>query len=367
MLRFDGIASALCCLAVLGGCSDDAPSGPSNDGGGGEGGADEGGGAPMRMHAAGTLTWTLHFDAEAVQAGARDCSYGRSYDAVEDVSAPWLCPSCERTLRAGAAIAEAERACYDQVFSFAPAPVEWLGWQGDRFYRGKGDAMTEQGSVVVSDEQVSVSHQVTGLPAAIGGHVDFTLTGSLDLDWREGDARHGFVPPDSYACGWPKSDLHAYQGDYALSQGAVMPDGILKDVCDEPVRLHDFAGSYLVVVMSAFDCAPCQQMASEEHAFIDALAAQGIEVKVITLLAPSLADTLGPTPVTLLQSWTGLFGETSPVLADRGWGVSMFYPVLGLTMAYPSWMVVAPDLRVLGYGAGYDGYAEHEALIAADG
>lgn len=348
---------------VLTGCSDDAPPPEAGDGGGGQGGAEP---APTLVHAAGELTWTVRFDAEAMAAGASDCSYTRSYDAIEDASAPWLCPSCELILRAATTLPDAQRACYDQLVAPDPAPTEWLGLEGDRLWRSRGEALTEQGSAVRSDDTLTTSHEVFDVPAAIGGHADFTVAGSFALDGRDGDALHGFIPPESYACGWPKSGAADYQGDYALAVGATMPDAILRDACDEPVRLHDFAGSYLVVVMSAFDCMPCQQMASEEHAFIDALAAQGIDVKVITLLAPSLADTVGFMPRTLLESWTGLFGDTSPVLADRGWGVSMFFPVLTLSMAYPSWMVVAPDLRVLGFAPGYESYAEHEALIVAD-
>ena len=130
------------------------------------------------------------------------------------------------------------------------------------------------------------------------------------------------------------------------------------------MRLHDFAGSYLFVDMSAMDCPPCQQMASGEEAFVASLAGQGIDVHVITLLAPSLANPLGETTTTMLDQWINTYALQSPVLADRGWGLTMFLEAI-MDPGYPSWVLVAPDLTVIEFGSGFGGWSERQDSILA--
>jgi hypothetical protein len=141
-----------------------------------------------------------------------------------------------------------------------------------------------------------------------------------------------------------------------------VPDGIFKDACEETVRIHDFAGSYFFVDMSARDCPPCQQMAGGEAAFIETMKAQGIDVHVITLLAPSLGVPLGETTTTMLQQWIDGYELPSPVLADRGWGLTIFLQAIE-DPGYPSWVLVAPDLTVVDFGTGFAGWGERETAI----
>jgi len=135
------------------------------------------------------------------------------------------------------------------------------------------------------------------------------------------------------------------------------------------VRLHDFAGQYLVVDISAMDCPPCQSMAAAEPAFVADMAAEGIEVEVVTLLAPSLSDILGVITADELQDWTDSFSLTSPVLGDRGWGLYVIGDAVGeASFGYPSWAVVTPELEVIELGVGFSDFEPmKDAIRAHDG
>lgn len=331
-------------------------------GGGGEGGAEP---APTLQTIAGDVTWTVTFDEDAKANGATDCSYTRHYEGIQDDSARWLCPGCERMFRVSVTVTAGLEDCYPQVSQAAPAALEWIGHGDGVYFRGFGGPMSDQGSATVTATSIQAANQVPSVDVPTGGTLAFDVAGELALTEVDGDPLHGFAPPDVYACGWPRSDPPAYDGDYAVAVGDTLPDGLFKDACGETVRLHDFAGDYMIVDMSAIDCPPCQQMASQEEAFIEAMAAQGITVHVVTLLAPSLGDPLGETTNTMLNNWTSTFGLSAPVLADRGWGLSMFLPLFGEQTGYPSWVLVDPNLQIIDAGSGFGGYAEHEAAILA--
>jgi hypothetical protein len=86
----------------------------------------------------------------------------------------------------------------------------------------------------------------------------------------------------------------------------------------------------------------------------------GIDVEVITLMAPSLSDTLGVTPLEDLQAWADTYGIEGPVLADRGygyWPVGLFAEASLGGFGYPTWLIVAPDLTVIDGGVGYSSWS----------
>ena len=348
--------------------------GPSGTGGGSAaGGAGGAGGVPappppMRKKISGDLTWQVTFDDTAKAAGATDCSYTRHYDGFEDRSAPWFCPTCAFTFRVDAQVSMGLADCFPQVSSSTPAKVEWLGYDaGGKFLRGLGTTMTEQGTATQTATGFDMANMVPDLDATVGGKMSFGVSGSLAVSDDLGDPMNGFTPPATYACGWPKADAPAYTGDYVLAKGATVPDAVLKDKCDEPVRLHELAGTYLFVEMSARDCGPCQQMATGEEKFIADLKAKGVDVRVVTLLCPSLSDTTGDTTKAMLTTWTKNFKLASPVLADRGWGLSVFAPAIGeANVGYPSWALVDPQLKVLDFGSGFGTWTEIETAILAD-
>ena len=343
-----------------------------------DGGAGGGGGSPISdiEMLSGDVVWTVTFDATAIAAGATNCTYTRHYEAVQDASAPWLCPDCEVMFRADVTMPQGQADCFSQVSTTAPETSEWIGYGGGRYFRGLGGPFTDQGTADVTDASVSTVNSVPDLDAAVGGTMDFAIAGTLTRSKVEGDVFNGFRPPATYACGWPKSDLPAYTGDYTITKGGTLPDGLFKDACDETVRLHDLngaqlnggqPGAYMVVDMAARDCPPCKTMASEEEAFIADMAAQGITVRVVTLLAPSLEDTLGTTTKIMLKGWINTYDLTSPVLADRGWGLSIFLPAIGeANIGYPSWVLVDPNLKVMDFGVGFGDFSDIETAIAGD-
>ncbi len=344
-------------------------------GGAGGGGSSEGGGgsdvplAPMRKKISGDLTWKVAFDDTAKAAGATDCSYTRHYEGYEDRSAPWFCPDCEVTFKVDVKLTSGLSDCFtSQVSDSAPAKLEWVGYtKGGVFRRGLGATMTEQGTATQGGSGFEMANSVTDLDAKVGGKMAFDVSGSFALSDEEGDVMNGFTPPATYACGWPKVEAPPYTGDYVLAKGKTMPDGLFKDACNETVRLHELAGAYLFVEMSARNCGPCQEMAKEEEKFIADMKAQNIDVRVVTLLCPSLEDTIGNTTTTMLKNWTKQFMLTSPVLADRGWGLTVLAPAVSLdSVGYPTWALVDPQLKVLDFDTGFGTYADIEAAILAD-
>jgi thiol-disulfide isomerase/thioredoxin len=315
----------------------------------------------------GDATWQVTFDDTAKAAGAKDCSYTRHYDAVEDRSAKWLCPTCEIMFRAKVQVTAGLADCYSQVSKNPPATDEWIGYGNGTYFRSAGGPTTQQGTAMVNGDKVVVANQVMDLDASVGGKMAFAVSGNFTLGDTMGDPMNGFTPPATYACGWPKADPPPYAGDYVLKKGAVLPDGVFLDSCSEPVRLHDFKGKYLIVDMSAMDCPPCQTMASEEEKLISDMASKGVDVAVITLLCPSLSDVFGTTTKKNIDTWTSKFKLKSAVLADRGWGVSEFEPAVGaMNLGYPTWVVVRPDLTVVDFMTGYGSYTDIENVILAD-
>ncbi|MEO7331482.1 MAG: hypothetical protein ABI193_23100 [Minicystis sp.] len=323
----------------------------------------------MRKKIAGDLTWKVTFDDAAKMAGASDCSYSRHYDGYEDRSAPWLCPDCETTFKVDVQITAGLDDCFtSQVSSNPPAKLEWVGYtKSGVFRRGLGELMTEQGTATPGAAGFDMANAVPDLDAKAGGKMSFAVSGSFATSDEEGDVMNGFVPPATYACGWPKAEAPPYTGDYVLAKGKTMPDGLFKDACNETVRLHELAGAYLFVEMSARNCGPCQQMAKAEEKFIADMKAQNIDVRVVTLLCPALEDTIGTTTTVMLKNWTKQFMLTSPVLADRGWGLTVLAPAVSMdSVGYPTWALVDPKLKVLDFDTGFGTYADIQAAILAD-
>lgn len=344
---------------------DTTDSDTSGDNGGDSGETGDTGAQGTRRTATGVVTWAVDFSAEAEAAGREDCSYARTYTGHEDLSLPWLCPACELLVHADVAMDRGEGDCYGEVSSAEPLDAEWLGYADGVWYRGGNSALTERGPSTVEGGTWTVTQDVEG-ETEFGDVVTYHISGTLTLGEEAGSPYGDWVAPETYACGWPKADPPPYEGDYVLEVGGTVPDALLADVCEEPVRLHDLAGRYLVVDISAMDCGPCQSAAQEEEAFVEDMAAQGIEVMVVTMLAPSLSDVAGTPTTRELRDWIDTFGLHSPVLADRIWGLSVAYPYHGDDFGYPTFILVAPDLTVLSTSVGYGGWDSFATEILAD-
>jgi peroxiredoxin len=321
----------------------------------------------MRKTLSGDITWKVTFDDAAKTAGATDCSYTRHYEAKEDTSAPWLCPTCEAAFLADVKMTAGQADCFPQVSDTPPAATEWIGYSAGKFFRAPGGPLNEQGTSTVTATMVTMANTVPASAAPKGGMLSFDVSGSFTAGTELGDPKNGWVAPATYACGWPKADPAPYTGDYSLKVGGMLPDGLFHDSCGEAVRLHDFKGTYLVVDMSAIDCPPCNSMAAAEEKFIADMAAKNIKVNMITLMAPSLSNTTGVTTKKQLDAWIKKYKLTTPILSDRSWGLSTFGVAIPADqLGYPSLAIVDPNLNVLSFESGFGDFTAIEAEIAAD-
>ncbi|MCB9761405.1 MAG: redoxin family protein [Alphaproteobacteria bacterium] len=305
----------------------------------------------------GTITWNVDFDATAEAAGGTDCAYTRHYTGVEDRSLPWLCPGCELVFQADVAVSEGLDDCYYQVTSTAPTDTEWLAYADGAWYRASVGALTERGPASLDGDTWTLSQWVPEYPPPMGGNLTFDIQGTLTVGEEVGDPDGGWGASGSYACGWPKADPAPYEGDYVLQMEQTIPDGVFQDVCEDRVRLHDFQGRYLVIEVSAMDCPPCQSAARAEHDFVSGLAAEGIDVNVITMLAPSLSDTAGTPSTSQLNQWITTFELDEPVLADRMWGLAIAGVYHGEDFGYPTFVVVDTELKAFYTQVGFSNYS----------
>jgi len=303
-----------------------------------------------------TLTWAVDFDAEAEAAGRVDCSYSRVYEGELDLSSPWQCPDCDQMFRAEVGMPEPERACFAQISEAPPGPLEWLGLDADgTWYRAPENyALEVQGVATPDDDGLAVSYETDWKPLYDGaGEYRLTVTGQALPGMGPGDPWHGYFPAETYTCGWIDRDAPPYTGPWTLTEGARLPDGTFHDRCDEAVRLHDFAGRWLIIDISAMDCGPCQNAAFEAEDF---LASLDVPVTQITLLAPTLEYPIRTTTSAELDAWVDAFDIEQPVLADRGWGYRMGVDHFQERFGYPTIIVVGPDLIVREAWVGFTGW-----------
>lgn len=313
--------------------------------------------------ASGGATWSVDFDADAEAAGYVDCSYHRSWvHGAELRNAPWLCPDCTAMVQLDAAIDDGQD-CYAAITNNgAAAPVEILGWSDTALWRTSepNRYLTEQGTASLDGSALSwVSDTAFTFTDANGAdhNAAFHIVGAATLGETQADPLRGMWPPETYECGWPKTDAPVWEGPYSFAIGDLLPDGVFRDVCNDPVRLDDFLGSWLVIDVSAMDCGPCQAFADGTTAAIAELATEGFDVRTITLLAPSLADPYADASRQNLYDWALAFRLADPVLADRGYGAAVIgrsaQDITGEHFGYPTWIVVGPDGTVRAANVGF--------------
>ncbi len=315
----------------------------------------------------GEATWAVDFDEASEAEGFADCSYTRAFDGIEDRSVPWLCPECESMYRLDVELVSGD-ACSTLVSPDGIDTLEWHGASTDQWLRGSENVLlSEQGSVVAGPDGLGWTNETEWLQLG-DATVRFTVDGFFTEGRGKGDPWHGGAPHEGkYLCGWPDAEPPAWEGPWTVEVGQTLPDGWLRDQCLENLRLHDFSGRWLVIDVSAMDCPPCQDMAAGERAFIETLAREGVDLEVVTLLAPSLSDPLGQTSLSMQLEWVSAFQLQSPVLADRGWGAWVLGAALGQDFAYPAWAVVSPDLEVVAVGTGFGGWDLFRPYLGAQG
>lgn len=320
----------------------------------------------------GTLTWLVDFSVEAEAAGYADCTYTRTYtDGVEIRHSPWTCVDCEAVVRVESALTEG-RDCYDLISPNEPAPQEHLGWGGGRFWRTyyANYRLSDQGSATIEGTSLTTLNETPFEfedSAGARWSAQFTVTGALELSTVTADPMEGLYAPSTYECGWPTANPPAYEGDHVLRLGETVPDGLFRDACGEPMRLHDLKGRWLVIDAAATDCGPCQAMAEDAPGFEAEMANLGLEVTGVTLLAPSLSNSLGDTSTSTLYDWGFAFDLEGPVLADRGYGAWVLgtgaETITGESFGYPTWVVVNPELEVVAVNVGFGGWDSIKQVI----
>lgn len=324
-----------------------------------------------------TVTWTVDYDATAEAAGGEDCSYTRTYTGTEQQGFEHLCPDCEAVFRGTAVMDPLGTDCYASLIGsteFSLERTEWWGVsEGGRLFRtGRdqgvlGELATFSGG---EGDTLPVGWDSEG-DAAMGGAYAFTAAGSIL--WTPGTTTApDFWGPRAapYACGWECSDPGDLGGDFELSEGGVLPNTRLLDQCGEWVDLHDFAGSYVVVDLSQFDCPPCRNMAEQEEDFLEDMREAGIPVRVLTLMGNGLSDPRGTPDSSTVDAWVSTYGLTDPVLYDRGYGMAVLASYIeeaaGSSLGFPAWAVFNPDLQAIGGGIGFSSWDSVEAIIVDD-
>lgn len=324
----------------------------------------------------GAATWTLSFDEEAEANGYADCAYSRSFEGVETLDYPYLCPECELITRGTSTMTEGAD-CYASVFGEENAGDRVEMWGVDEaggFYRSGQD----QGAMGLLAEIVAAE----GADIAIAWESEYTLTagGAMTLS-ASGTMRYEEDPeilledpwadrPASYACGWPQNDPGTLTLDYTLVDGGTFPNVLLEDQCGDQLALWDLYGSYLIIDSSQPDCGPCRTMASEAEAFKAQMEEEGIPVYVVSLLGNGLADPWGTPSEDTLQSWVESYGLEDPVLYDRGFGYAVIpdfaESFTGEDYGYPVWLLVDPDMTLFYANIGFSSWDPIAELIRAD-
>lgn len=361
------LLSCLLCLIACSSTSDKADS-PLEDtgsggggGGGGGGGAEEEEGTIPAMRLEGTVTWTLDFDAEAEANGNTDCTYTRTYSGVQYLDMDYLCPDCTLQAR-GTAVMTAGESCYAQISS-APETerTELWGLSDGAFFRSGRDQFPLGELAVLSDV-------AEGVDIALEWSSDGTLEVGTMLLQASGTVRYEADPetllPDPwparstpYACGWPQNDPGTLVLDYDLQVGATFPNVRLTDQCGEELTLWDLYGSWLVLDTSQSDCGPCRTMAEGAEDFVADMAAEGLDVKVISLLGNGLSEPYNTPDDATFESWVSTYGLTDPVLYDQGFAYALFPEFVeeytGESFGYPTWLVVDPTMNLIHGNVGF--------------
>lgn len=326
-----------------------------------------------------TITWSLDFDADAEALGSVDCSYTRIYEGVQRFGWEHLCPACEFITRGDATMVEGLE-CYSQIGS-NPTEVRTELWAiegGTRLHRSgrdpfpmptvlaELDAPSEDGSDVL----VSWSSEANALTE--GGTFDLAASGTVG--WATDDALLQDDPwgprSSAYACGWECEDPGDLIGVSPMDVGEVIPNGRFRDQCGERVDLWDFHGSYLVIDASQSDCGPCRSMADTHDDFVQQMRAEGVPVRVITLMGNGLSASWETPSEETVADWVTAYDLTEPVLADEAWALSYFPSFIdgysGEDYGYPAWIVVDPALQPIHGNVGFSSWDAVSDVIMAD-
>ena len=322
-----------------------------------------------------SITWTLTFDETAQANGFTDCSYHRDYTGLQYLDADYLCPDCSVQV-GGTAVMTDGLDCYAQITGGEVVEERYEAWgvsDDHRLFRmgvenySLGELTTFE-APVEDGAEVAVSWDGGGT-LTDGGELVLMATGTmryavdeetlLDDPWAP---RGG---PGS--CGWERNNPGTLELDYTLAIGSTFPNVRLDDQCGDPTEIWDFYGSYLILDSSQEDCGPCQNMAEQAPAFIAEMAAEGISVRLVSLMGDGLSNVIGTPSDATIDEWVEAFDLEDPVLADKGFAYALFPPFLGAdSFGFPAWIVVDPEMKLLNGTVGFTSWDTAAEWIRAD-
>ncbi len=328
----------------------------------------------------GEITWTIDFDATAEALGYVDCTYTRTFEGIERNDVEHICPGCDLIVEGTGEVVDGFEDCAEPLFGGEAIRTETWGFMGTSFYRRQG------AQLYLGDDPLATlsARSGDGSSVSVGWESEYSLsdpsTGGFALiadgtmSWSPDPAlamTPYFAPrTEPYACGWECNDPGTLEGSYPLVPDAVLPNFRMRDQCGEMVDIHDFYGSYLVLDSAQPDCGPCLAMAGDAEAFRETMTAAGIPVRLIPLVGAGLAEVYSTPSVAQQDNWVERFSSTEPVLADRGWGYAALGPYLadyeGEEIAWPAWIIIAPDMTVIQGQIGYSSWDEMGDIIRAD-
>jgi hypothetical protein len=340
---------------------------------------DDTGGPPQKTpetvtghRAEGTITWTLAFDEDAEAVGYTDCNYTRSFEGQEVIDQPYLCPSCDVTVKGTAVMSEGFDDCYEPLFGGEEEAIETWGFAQEdgvadaAFYRSNrenmlmGELTTIEGFAL--DTPFSLGWE-SGYDLIKGGIMTLSAFGE-GLVWLdesleiEVESRR----TDPYLCGWPNNDPGTLSTDYVLALDATFPTANLEDACGEKLSIWDLYGNWLVVDISQPDCGPCQTMAAEMGEVLTALRDEGVDAHYVTLLGNGLSVPYEEPDSDNWSSWLTAFDDGEPILRDRGFGYATFQPYYGDDFGYPAYAIVRPDMTVAAVEKGWGSDTPQELI-----
>ena len=362
------------CLALVAGCRAEDE---------GFTGGDQGWLPIPAQRIAGELTWQLDFDEQAEGAGYSDCSYARSFQGLQQLDQPYLCPECDLQFMGQASMHRGFEDCYEPVFGGEALREEhWgLDWPeaeggAGRFFRGALEnyaigELAELSGVALDqpfDLAWSATHSLQELGAEGEGDVTLAASGQATVTVDEStllqDLRQPRVLP--YACGWPLGNPGDLQTDWTLALDATFPRAWLEDACGDLVDLWDFHGSYLVIDSTQPDCGPCLTMADQAPDFLADMERQDISVRMLSLLGEGLSNVIGEPGQAVFEAYIEAYDHGDPILKDRGFGYAIFDPYWGKELSYPAWAVVRPDMTLLATQTGFSSWVEMAEMIVED-